>query len=307
MSGYVAVVGGVNIDIGGRPFSPLVPRDSNPGSVTVSLGGVGRNIAHNLSLLGAEVQLLTAFGDDVYAMQIEAGCAESNIDIHRACKIPGAASSVYLYLSDEKGDMALALSDMAICDRIDVPYLEENRDVLDGARLIVADANLPEASLSYLAEMSNVPLFVDPVSTAKAHKLPSILHRIHTMKPNAAEAETLSGVKVTDEASAFRAADILMEKGVRRVFLSLGKEGICAVDGGQRFRFHGYDAVVRSATGAGDAFMAALSYAYLKGMDLKETVLFSAAAATLCVECTETVNASLTEEAVRERMKKGMR
>jgi hypothetical protein len=65
--------------------------------------------------------------------------------------------------------------------------------------------------------------------------------------------------------------------------------------------------VVRSATGAGDAFMAALSYAYLKGMDLPETVLFSAAAATLCVECTETVNASLTEEAVRERMKKGMR
>ena len=143
MSGYVAVVGGVNIDIGGRPFSPLVPRDSNPGSVTVSLGGVGRNIAHNLSLLGAEVQLLTAFGDDVYAMQIEAGCAESNIDIHRACKIPGAASSVYLYLSDEKGDMALALSDMAICDRIDVPYLKENRDVLDGCQ--------PAGSLSQLS------------------------------------------------------------------------------------------------------------------------------------------------------------
>ena len=85
MSGYVAVVGGVNIDIGGRPFSPLVPRDSNPGRVTVSLGGVGRNIAHNLSLLGAEVQLLTAFGDDVYAMQIEAGCAPTD----RRCRAAG--------------------------------------------------------------------------------------------------------------------------------------------------------------------------------------------------------------------------
>ena len=49
---YAVVVGGVNVDIGGIAFSPLVAADSNPGTVKISLGGVGRNIAHNLSLLG---------------------------------------------------------------------------------------------------------------------------------------------------------------------------------------------------------------------------------------------------------------
>ena len=48
---YVTVVGGVNVDIGGRPEAALVARDSNPGAVSSSLGGVGRNIAHNMALL----------------------------------------------------------------------------------------------------------------------------------------------------------------------------------------------------------------------------------------------------------------
>ena len=56
---YAAVVGGVNVDIGGQSYAPLVARDSNPGRVRISLGGVGRNIAHNMSLLGVDVRLLT--------------------------------------------------------------------------------------------------------------------------------------------------------------------------------------------------------------------------------------------------------
>jgi len=53
---YAVVVGGVNVDIGGCSFAPLVDADSNPGKVSISLGGVGRNIAHNMSLMGLEVR-----------------------------------------------------------------------------------------------------------------------------------------------------------------------------------------------------------------------------------------------------------
>ena len=56
---YVTVVGGVNVDIGGQPAGALVPQDSNPGTVGMSLGGVGRNIAHNMSLLGLDVRMVT--------------------------------------------------------------------------------------------------------------------------------------------------------------------------------------------------------------------------------------------------------
>ena len=69
---YVVVIGGVNVDIGGKSHAPLVAADSNPGSVRVSLGGVGRNIAHNLSLMGTDVRMLTAYGDDIHGQRVAA-------------------------------------------------------------------------------------------------------------------------------------------------------------------------------------------------------------------------------------------
>lgn len=92
-SPYVVVAGAVNMDIAGIPFNGLVPRDSNPGAVRMSLGGVGRNIAHNLALLDVEVKLITAFGEDVYAGEIQHSCREHGIDIAHSRSVPGAATS----------------------------------------------------------------------------------------------------------------------------------------------------------------------------------------------------------------------
>ena len=162
------VVGGVNIDIGGRSFAPLVARDSNPGRVTVSLGGVGRNIAHNLRLLGVNVSMLTALGDDLHARQVTDSCTELGIDISHALRVPGGATSTYIYLDDADGDMALALSDMEICEKITPSYLAGNRDLLARADVIVADANIPADSLIWITENCSAPVFADPVSTEKA-------------------------------------------------------------------------------------------------------------------------------------------
>ena len=111
---YAVVVGGVNMDIGGVSAGPLVPADSNPGAVRMSLGGVGRNIAHNMALLGVDTRLLTAFGDDAHAQRIAASCGELGIDISRALQVPGERTSTYLFIAGERGEMALALSDMEI-------------------------------------------------------------------------------------------------------------------------------------------------------------------------------------------------
>ena len=70
---YVVVVGGANVDICGRSWDPLVQADSNPGLVGMSIGGVGRNIAHNLGLLGVDVRMLTACGDDLNGQRLCAG------------------------------------------------------------------------------------------------------------------------------------------------------------------------------------------------------------------------------------------
>lgn len=300
---YAVVVGGVNIDIGGRPFAPLVAKDSNPGKVTTSLGGVGRNIAHNMSLLGVDVRFLTAFGDDVYAQRIAASCGELGIDISHALQISGGATPTYLFLDDNDGDMALALSDMEICDRITPTYLAANLKLLNHAQLVVTDTNLPPETLEYLAAHCEAPIFADPVSTAKAGKLKPLLSKLHTLKPNRMEAELLSGVKITDEASLRCAAQSLLDTGLHRVFISLGTDGVFAADHQQMLLQPCFPATMSNATGAGDAFMAALAWAYLEGMELQQTAASAAAAAAIAVESSQTINPMLSEQSVRSKMK----
>ena len=301
---YVAVVGGVNIDIGGRPNLPLIERDSNPGKVSISLGGVGRNIAHNMSLLGLHVRFLTAFGDDLHAQRIEASCADLGIDISHARKVAEASTSTYLYLNDENGDMVLAVSDMEICERITPDYIASNLSLLNNAQVVVVDGNLPAETLEYLAEHCTAPIFADPVSVTKAEKLRPILGRLNTLKPNRMEAELLSGIRITDERSMRRAAEKLLETGLHRVFLSLGADGVFAANGEESRIYPCLPAAVRSTTGAGDAFMAALVWAYLEGMDLEETVRAASAAAAIATESEETINPALSETALRERIQR---
>ena len=200
-SPYIAVVGGVNIDIGGRSDAPLVAGDSNPGRIRSSLGGVGRNIAHNLALLGAKVKLITALGADDGAKRVEASCADLGIDLTDSLYVPDGATSTYLFLADSNGDMALAMNDMAIYEQLTPTFLETKLNTLNAAALVVLDTNLSAESIRYLGEHCTAPLFADPVSAAKAGKLEPILGRLHTLKPNRMEAELLSGVTVTVNSS----------------------------------------------------------------------------------------------------------
>ncbi len=296
------VIGGANIDIGGRSFAPLVAKDSNPGSVTVSLGGVGRNIAHNLCLLGVNVSLLTALGDDLHGRQVTGSCAELGMDISRALLVPGGTTSTYIYLDDADGDMALALSDMAICDRITPAYLQQNEDLLSRADVIVADANIPAESLAWITGRCAAPVFADPVSTAKAEKLRPLLSRIHTLKPNRLEAELLSGVQITDDISLFRAARALLDTGLERAAITLGGRGILAADADSVEIIPAFPAQVRDATGAGDAFMAALVWSWLRNENLSASCRAAAAAAALTVESEETINPSLSPESIQSRL-----
>lgn len=300
---YAVVVGGVNVDIGGRAAAKLVDADSNPGTVTVSLGGVGRNIAHNLTLLGTDVRMLTAYGDDLYGQRIASSCGELGIDIGHALRVSGAATSTYLYIADEAGEMALALSDMEVCKKITPAYLAANLSMLQNAQVVVADANIPAESLAWLAENCRAPLFCDPVSTAKATKLLPILHRIHTLKPNLLEAELLSGVKVQTEADVEKAARVLLEKGVRRVFISMGAKGIYAATAEEQMWLSNLPGNMVNTTGCGDALMAALVWAYLEDADLKHTALAGLAAGAVAMESAETINPAMSAVALKERMK----
>ena len=301
---YAAVVGGVNVDIGGRSDTPLVAADSNPGKVTISLGGVGRNIAHNMCLMGVDVRLLAAYGDDLNGERIAASCSELGIDMSCALWVPGGTTSTYLYLTDPEGEMALAVSDMSVCDHVTPEYLAENLTLLQNAQVVVADTNIPEESLAYLAENLTVPLFVDTVSTKKAEKLRPILSKIHTLKPNRLEAELLTGVPTGTMEGVAKAADKLLDMGLHRVFISLGGDGVYAAMEQERLHLPTIPGNKVNTTGCGDAFMAALVWAYLEGSTLEETARAGIAAGAIAMESPETINPQMSADALRQRMGK---
>ena len=298
---YAVVVGGVNMDIGGRAHAPLVSADSNPGSIRISLGGVGRNIAHNMALLGVDTRLVTALGDDLHAQRVAASCGELGIDLSPSLQVPGESTSTYLFIADPGGEMALALSDMDIYRHLTPSFLSSRARLFQGAQAVVVDTNISADALQWLASHVTAPIFADPVSTAKAEKLRPVLGRLHTLKPNRLEAELLSGVAITDGASLNRAADVLLSTGLRRVFVSLGSDGMLAADHSSRCYLPCYPGNTVNTTGCGDACMAALVWTYLQGTGLEDTARAGLAAASIAMESEETINPAMSEDALKRR------
>ena len=268
------VFGGINMDIWGRPAAPLVQKDSNPGAVTMRPGGVGRNIAHDLRLLGLEVSLVAPIGGDVYAAAVVDSCQALGIDLSMAPVFKDMRSSTYLYITDENGDMELAVSDMELCSALTPELVAPILPRLQ-AGAVVVDANLPPETIAYICNHCPIPVYADPVSTVKAMKLQPVLHRLAAIKPNALEAECLTG-----ESDPERAALALVDRGVQRVFISLGAQGMIAADKKELLRLPGLATQVVNSTGAGDAATAAIVLAGIRGMSLRETALLAQKAGT---------------------------
>lgn len=278
------------MDICGSPAGKLIPRDSNPGFVSLRPGGVGRNIAHDLCLMGLEVSLIAALGGDVYAAAILESCAALNMDMSMARILPDYRSSTYLYVTDESGDMEVGISDMEIVRNISPDYLKPLMGRINSAAAVVIDANLQPETITFIAENCTAPLYADPVSTVKAERLRPILGRLFAIKPNLMEAEHLTGEK-----DAELAARALLRAGVKRVFISLGAQGILAAEGEQMLRLPNVKAEVINTTGAGDAATAALVWAGVHEMDLRESAMAALRAGALTTECMEANNPRLTE------------
>lgn len=300
---YIAVVGGLNVDICGKSFSPLIRRDSNPGSVRKSLGGVGRNVAHNLCLLGTPACLLTALAGDQWETQIRADCAAAGIDLSHARYVPDGAASVYLAIEGPEGDMELALCDNSLAAAVTPEYLASQQTLLDGASAVAVDTNLSEASLAWLGAHCAAPIFADPVSVTKADKLRPLLGRLFLLKPNRLEAELLSGVAITDRNSLELAAAKLLQTGLDRVCISLGAEGVyCAWDTARCLVPCPPTRLV-NASGGGDAMMAGFLRAFLDDLPMQSAARFALACASIAVEGADTINPFLSMEAVKHRMK----
>ena len=302
---YVVGIGAANVDLMGRSRAPLVMEDSNPGCIGMSVGGVTHNICENAARMGATVKLITAVGDDIYGEKIRRECQAAGMDTSGFLVLEGETSSTYLSLHDASGEMAVAMSDMRVLQKLSVEFLRRRQGVIQGAGAIVVDGGLPEEILEYVTSCygERIPVFADPVSTTYARKFKGRLGGIHTLKPNRMEAEVLAEMEIRDGSSLEEAAKRLLDQGLSRVVVSLGKDGCYYRDQeGLALMVQGKPVEqVVNPTGAGDAFMGGLVYAYLQGMPPEEALVFATAAARLALSHPDTINPEISHRKVRER------
>jgi pseudouridine kinase len=300
---FVTVIGGANIDIHGTSDKALRPNDSNPGTVHVSAGGVGRNIAENLARFGIDCRLITAIGDDHHGRTLMSLSNEAGIDTRYVQEIASAQTSTYLSVIDASGDMNVAIADMQIIDHLTAEKLRPCEAMLHESSLIVLDTNLPDSALAWLAdEFAEQAIFVDTVSTAKAPRIKQYLSSVHTLKTSAIEAEALTGLDARTKPQLQNVATQLHAAGVDRVFITRGSRGVfySTADEQGTMKPRQKSEVVRNAGGAGDAFLAGLAYAWLKEQDLKATLRFALAAADLTLSDPATSSPALSLDAVNK-------
>lgn len=276
MAYKISVIGGINLDIGGRPSESLRLRDSNIGTISRSAGGVGFNIAKNLAEKGTTVSLVSALGDDSDGGTLMLAARAAGIDITDTLVTGSLPTSRYLYVTDENGDMYTAVNDMRVTELITPEYLRDKMSEINRSDALVADANLRRDTLEYIAERAKIPIYADSVSVAKCLKLKGLALR--AIKPNMAEAEKLTGRDTPEEA-----AKALLESGIGRVFISLGTDGMYAAEVGNSCRVPCPEVVSGNTNGAGDAAMAAIILADLDGKDLEETARAAVEAAAQTV------------------------
>ncbi|MGL4947124.1 MAG: carbohydrate kinase [Cetobacterium sp.] len=293
---FVSIIGGTNIDISAHSYKPLKEYDSNPGIVTSSFGGVGRNIADNLSRLKQNVELITVLGDDFNSNEIIKDCKSLGIGISNSLKIPNSSISTYISVLDNNNDMKIAIAAMDLYEHMTIDFIKSIKEVLEESKICVVDTNIPESTIEYIVNNFNIPIFLDCVSTTKAIKIKNIVGKFHTIKPNKIEAEVLSGIKITDANSLEKCASFFINKGVKQIFISLGEDGVFYSNGEKSGHVKSYKKQISNTTGAGDAFMAGVIYSFLENLDIIDSCKNGIACASIAISSHKTISDNMSLE-----------
>lgn len=299
----IIIVGGINIDIEGSPYAALRPADSNPGKVGISYGGVGRNIVENIARLGGSIGMVSLTGEDAMGLDAKKHLEDLGVEVQYIEQVPGESTGMYLSILNDKNDMELAICNMDIFKKITPAFLEDRLPYLEQAEIVGVDCNLNFEALDYITKTLKTPLFLEPVSASKAERVKDIIGRFHTIKPNKIEAEMLSGMTIANDEDLRKAAQWFFDQGVKRVFISLSERGAYYKDEYGEGIVPPNLVELVSATGAGDAFSAAILYGHVHGMSAKEITEMGMACSSIAVETKTAVNPEMSLEKVRERMK----
>ncbi len=246
-------------------------------------GGKGANQAVAAARLGGQVTFVCKVGQDIFGQNALAGYAQEGIDTRHALVDAAQPSGVALITVNAEGQNEIVVAPGANA-ALSVAEVAALTGPLQAADVVLTQLETPLATVAHLAQMARQAgkrLIINP---APAQPLPpGVYAGLYLITPNETEAELLTGLKVTDEATAALAAQRLARWGVQNVIITLGAAGVYV-------RAAGFTGVVPAprvqavdTTAAGDVFNGAVALALARGLPWPEACGFACRAAAISV------------------------
>lgn len=280
----IVVVGSLNMDLSVKVTRRPLKGETVLGSAFLaSPGGKGANQAFAAGRLGASVAMIGKVGDDAFGGQLLSRLGEAGVDVSGIAAVAGVPTGIAAIQVDPEGDNSIVVAPGANETLVPADVRAHERLIAE-AKLLMIQLEIPLDTVleaASLASKHRVPVLLDP---APARELPAeLLALVDYIVPNESEIAELTGIAVSDTASAIQAANDLMSRGVATVFSKLGANGVVVIRKDETFTVAGYPVVPVDTTAAGDAFAGALATALVSGRSLKEAARFANAVGALAV------------------------
>ncbi|MDR2497678.1 MAG: ribokinase [Tannerellaceae bacterium] len=246
-------------------------------------GGKGANQAVAGARLGGKVAFICKTGNDIFGHQSQQLFEEEGIDTSYVLSDNRNPSGVALITVDENAENCIVVASGANANLLPSDLLAA-ADAIRQADIILMQLEIPVETVEYVAGIASAAGRKVILNPAPARPFsPDLLKHLYIITPNETEAEMISGVKITDEASAENAAAVIAGMGVPNVILTLGAKGALVYDGHRAEMIAAPKVVAVDTTAAGDVFNGALAVALAESRTIPDAVRFACKAAAISV------------------------
>ncbi len=267
MKPRICVVGSINMDLVFRtPRMPVAGETISGHEFLQIAGGKGANQAVAAARAGAAVSMIACIGDDSYGQQSLQGLQSDSINCDHIQTIPACATGVAGIFVDDQGRNSIVIAPGANA-HVSPAQITVASQAISGAQLLICQCETPLDSVIYAIGLATQHGIIVVFNPAPALALSDeLLAQVHYLIVNETEARQLSGIAVTNLATAQQASDHLRQRGASCVLLTMGEQGVMITDSNQSRHLAAIRVQAVDTTAAGDTFVGAFATALCQGL-----------------------------------------